>query len=323
MNYFDQLLTIEKESAKLLLRGSADPVTQQILFKKSVEIVNLELSYMCNRKCDYCPVKDSDRQSTQQLMNGEIFASIINSLAAIRYENRISLNLYNEPLLDTSLEEKIKKIRCDLPYSHISFNSNGDNLSRERLLSLGQAGLNYICVTFHPPPDVLETKKSLKKRLEGFLQRNEVRRDALLLAEEDRVEFIKDGVRVLCRWPNWRADGTSRAGVLKHHQSMSAVRVQPCLKPFRELTVFYDGSVQPCCEAFHDREINLCEIGRVGPSVSIFDVYSSESMAAFRRSVFSFGEKTGICEHCVSADYSDQASDQAERVEILGSVMKQ
>ena len=83
--------------------GSLRMIDKKVLFKRHVEVVNLELSYECNRKCDYYPVSFSDRQNTQSYMDKDLIEKICIELSEIRYDNRISLNLYNEPLLDENL----------------------------------------------------------------------------------------------------------------------------------------------------------------------------------------------------------------------------
>lgn len=111
------------------------------------------------------------------------------------------------------------------------------------------------------------------------------------------------GVSLKIQWPDWREVGTDRAGTLSEHISSSTRRVKPCVKPFREFTVFYDGEVQPCCECYHDEDRLLIKIGNVHDQ-PIFDLYSSAVLGRFRRDVFCFGKKSGICASCSSPDWS-------------------
>ena len=76
MNYFQQIIFNSRKNIKLLLKGSLceslTAVERKILFKRHVEIINLELSYQCNRKCDYCPVEFSNRRSCSYVDNKSI-----------------------------------------------------------------------------------------------------------------------------------------------------------------------------------------------------------------------------------------------------------
>jgi MoaA/NifB/PqqE/SkfB family radical SAM enzyme len=167
MNYFEQISAGSEENILLLLGQQKDLVNEtakRALFKRNVEIINLELSYSCNRKCDYCPVSSSSRKDEQKMMSLDLLNKVCNELRSIRYENRISLNLYNEPLLDRELEDKISLIREHLPFAHIAFNTNGDKLTLKRLQKLSNAGCNSICVTIHPPPNKSLSSETILRR---------------------------------------------------------------------------------------------------------------------------------------------------------------
>ncbi|APG18854.1 UNVERIFIED_ORG: MoaA/NifB/PqqE/SkfB family radical SAM enzyme [Kosakonia oryzae] len=327
MNYFEQISFASDESIKNLLdsRRSATLTAEQkqIMFKRHVEIINLELSYNCNRKCDYCPVSFSNRQALQRYMDTTTLEKICAELASIRYENRISLNLYNEPLLDLDLERKITLIKEALPYSHIAFNSNGDFLDIERLSTLSDSGLNNICVTLHPSSNVTQTPAAIRRRVTKLLDKLECGDKYPDFSINDVVNstsilFRHRGVQIKIQWPDWRKYGTNRAGVLTEHAASATIRTSPCVKPFREFTIFYDGTVQPCCESFLDDKTNLAPAGNVATS-SIFDIYASKTLSGFRRGLFDFGLKQGICASCAVADYTPQQDD-AERKRILQSL---
>lgn len=327
MNYFEQISFASDESIKNLLdskRSAALSESQkQIMFKRHVEIINMELSYSCNRKCDYCPVSFSNRQSLQRYMDTETLEKVCRELAAIRYENRISLNLYNEPLLDLGLERKIALIKQILPYTHIAFNSNGDYLDIERLSTLSDSGLNNICVTLHPSSNKTQTPAAILRRVTKLLDKLECGNKFPDFSVDDvlnatSILFSHRGVQIKIQWPDWRKYGTNRAGVLTEHVASTTIRTSPCVKPFREFTIFYDGTVQPCCESFLDDKTSLAPAGNVATS-SIFEIYAAKTLSGFRRGLFDFGLKKGICASCTVADFSTPEED-AERKRILQSL---
>ena len=172
MNYIDLLLQLTRETVVKSLRYDIDDKDKKALFKAAVEIINIETSYQCNRKCDYCPVANSTRKTVQSSMSVDLIEKISSQLAEIRYENRISLNLYNEPLLDEELEEKIGVIRSHLPWATLTLNSNGDKLQKARLKKLSNSGLNYICVTLHPQPNRSNSPSMLSKRIKKMIEKN-------------------------------------------------------------------------------------------------------------------------------------------------------
>ncbi|MBN3196854.1 radical SAM/SPASM domain-containing protein [Pectobacterium versatile] len=326
MHYFQQIIINNEESLKKLLTSAgeeSDDLVKKILFKRHVEIVNLELSYLCNRKCDYCPVRGSDRNRTQELIEVDLFQKVINELASIRYENRISLNLYNEPLLDPTLYEKISEVRTKLPWCTISFNSNGDHLNREVLQNLSDSGLNFINVTLHPQANKSQSFETIQFRINKMLNKIGFN-DSSQYANLDYIKtntFLSIricGLTLRIQWPNYNKDGTYRGGKVLVSTMALCERTAPCSKPFREFTIFSDGDVVPCCEVFHDKVNSDLVMGKIRNN-SIFEIYSSAILARFRKHVFTFGPKKGVCSQCSVADYSTD-KESKERAEIINNI---
>lgn len=327
MHYFQMVGFNGKKNLKLLMgdtsTGNLKEIDKRVLFKRHVEVINLELSYECNRKCDYCPVSFSDRQNSQSYMKENLIEKVCKELSEIRYDNKISLNLYNEPLLDKKLADKICTIRKYLPAAHIGFNSNGDFLRLPLLKDLSNSGLNHICVTLHPLPNVNQDNTIIQRRLLKVLKRLEYN----FIDDELDISFIElnnsfscyvEGVRILIQWPDWRKDGTNRGGTLENNSAEVNKRVSPCARPFREFTIFYDGNVQPCCESFHDNKFNLENVGNISDQ-NLFDLYTSKKLNQMRRSLYDFSEKTGICSECTVRDFSSYSEDKS-RKELLAEI---
>ena len=213
----------------------------KLVFKKNIEIVNLELSRQCNRGCDYCPVNNSSLRYLQDLMDDDLIDRLISELVAIRCENKICLNLYNKPLMDIELESKISRIHYDLPYAHLSFNSNGDPLGCVRLSVLAESGLNFIFITLHPSPGRPFSIKELRSQYENLFRRLDfsVSNSSVETAEPRFVGFSITGVMLKVQCPDWSEIGSNRAQTASSHKSLGFGPGRlPSEKPFREFTVF-------------------------------------------------------------------------------------
>ena len=149
--YFEKFIdnfSRDKVLYKEFFCGTKDKDKAKALFAKFVGIINLETNSYCNRKCHYCPMSMVNRGKNTQ-MKDEIFEKILDDLREIDYASSISLNLYNEPLSDTNLIAKIKRIKQVLPKAFLRFNSNCDFLTPQMLNALEKAGLNYLNITLH------------------------------------------------------------------------------------------------------------------------------------------------------------------------------
>ncbi|STQ85572.1 hypothetical protein LS73_009125 [Helicobacter muridarum] len=111
--FFEKLLSSfelssNKEDILALFRDISNKEYQRLLFAKFIGIVNIETSGFCNRKCSYCPVGLHGRHDRSLFMKSEIFNIILENLRLLGFESSISLNGYNEPLLDPNISMHIK-----------------------------------------------------------------------------------------------------------------------------------------------------------------------------------------------------------------------
>ena len=296
-------LLISKESAELSTHD------KQLLFNSCVEIINLELSSYCNRRCDYCPVSTSSRKDSQILMEDALFHAIVSDLQLINYSKSISLNLYNEPLCNEKFITQLAALRERLPLAWLQFNSNGDYVDEAIMEQLAKSGLNALCITIHPPPNKEYNSEELLKRLVillGQLNRKSsiVDAETALDAGNNCFSLSYMGIALKVQWPNWRKVGSSRGGEIKHLEENRPVRTAPCARPFREFTIYFDGTVTPCCEIFHDADNSQPLKVASLMDRSLFNVYADQMLSEFRKSLFLFGEKKGVCRYCPVADNS-------------------
>ena len=295
--------------------------TQIELFKKNVEVIVFELSSYCNRQCSYCPLTEYKRNE-ELYMPDKIFQSIISDLKKISYNKSIHLNGYNEPFYDfKKFTDYLKYIKTNLPRAILVTNSNGDYLDKNKLIKIAEENLlQKIKITIHPPKKKQwdfdysfdKIKNFLKKINVTFVEKD-------LLSESNKNEiyhFFKiKNLSVLVQSVNFDLEGTNRSGILKKHSNVYK-RVKPCEKPFREFTIYYDGSVTQCCDAFYDQKYKTNKISALTLNNNIFKIYNSFLMRRIRRELFDWEEKKNICSNCSAAGYA-KISDEKKRNEIL------
>ena len=275
------------------------------LFKKYVEIINLETSAYCNRVCPYCPVSIYERKDKTIKISESILSSVITALKEVDYAKRISLNLYNEPLYSKFIFEVLSKLNRELPNSVLHLNSNGDYVkSEDTLLKLEQSGLKELLITLHTPPKSKWNKNSRQKALKRFAKKIKFN---LLENHLNNLEFeTKFGKKLFCRVEctdySIKLNGKTRGGIIDSLKTQTG-RYLPCVKPFREFTIYYDGSVTPCCEIYHDEKYKKYIMGQILPNNpnTVFEVYTGKFLTKFRESVFGYSTKVGPCSTCVAA----------------------
>ncbi len=311
--------TLSNFDTSLIDSSAVNLDNQKTLFKKYVELINLETSSFCNRSCIYCPDSKFPRNFKEQLSN-EIVIKILEELSTIKYSGDFSLNLYNEPLADyENLKLIITLIKKKLPHSTIGFNTNGDLLDLQKISELESIGVNRIKITIHPPANKNYDLIRETKRFNKFLNDLHAKQDDLVNTTDNNMAYFKFGKMFLTLQSiDFLQKGTDRGRTID--TVMSSTRVAPCAKPMREFSIYYDGSVTQCCDAFYSSAYKKNKLGNVTDH-SIFSIYCSQIFKSIRRELFSWGEKISICKTCSSFDNSKISEDNV-RKEILLQIKK-
>lgn len=270
------------------------------LFAKYVLNINIETSAFCNRKCEYCPLKTIERK--QDFITDNHWELIMSELEEIGYKGRITLCLYNEPLLDLSLNDKIREIRKRLPETKICLYSNGDYLTEEKLEELSFSGLNWMLITRHVEGEFFDIERckikngqyikklGLDNYITGYRELNRNNVSYLLMYKSLELYIVTN---------NWSVTGCDRGGEI---ESLKApmVREQPCAKAIRDFNIAYNGVVKSCCNIYFGKNADFGNIETNGILDSYFD-----NLRMFRREMFRYGKKAGGCKYCNEPDNSN------------------
>ncbi len=128
------------------LRGMLNPSDPM----NSLLTVELNITELCNRVCEFCPRVDPGIYPNQKLMmTAATVKKAAADLASFGYKGLVAFSGYGEPLLHEGLEEFIGFCRRALPGNTIELNTNGDHLSVEKARALFGAGLTQLYVNLY------------------------------------------------------------------------------------------------------------------------------------------------------------------------------
>ncbi len=269
-------------------------------FKEELMSVEFETHAYCNRTCYFCPNSFLDRRNKTQLMSEKVFFNILNELAAIDFSGQIKMQRYNEPLSNEIIFERVAQTRKALPKANISFHSNGDYVTYEKLERLEKAGLDEIFVSLYP--DYEKHKDTIKQ--EGYRICNEFLKKVKVEAQAQEVPghelgryFFKVGALAVTVFAfNLQDCGNDRGGTLK--DLSINVRRSPCMSPFSRLYVDWTGEVFPCCNLRTDypghKEYMLGNVN----NTPLMDIFYSKTSNFMRRHLAGVSDKTGVCRTC-------------------------
>jgi len=169
---------------------------------KAKTIMNIEISALCNLKCQYCmsPVQSKFRRIG--LMDRSTFEKCIKWIKVfIQRRSQTEINLFGvgEPTMNSNLVEYVRALRKEIPLCvAIHTNTNGGFMTEELAKKLVDAGITQIDITGH---NHFYTAKTV--RLFGRLGiKFNVTYDFALVANDwaGQVDWFKSELHYPCPW---------------------------------------------------------------------------------------------------------------------------
>ncbi len=277
----------------------------EALFKESVNCIELAISSYCNRRCRYCPNYLVDRYSTEHLMSDSLFDNILKQLCKINYSRNFTIHRYNEPLANKyNALLRISQIRELLPQAKILVYTNGDYLDKFLVTMLADFGVDTIHATLH-----LKNQFSLFDEYKEML----AQRVSALNICFDLVENPDDhSCRAVASYSGMKIDyqivdfwAKKNNGAMRAYDRGGAIgnkgffRMEPCLMPFVQLQIDYDGTLLPCCNIHPQLEKHKQYVlGKLTDTSNIFVEWTSMEYVRWRQHLITFDLKKSPCTHC-------------------------
>ena len=288
------------------------------LFRRSVRMVEIEVFSYCNRACWFCPNSLVDRRSTTEYMPEQMYLRILEQLAEADYHGMISYSRYNEPLADRIILRRIEQARALVPEATLHTNTNGDYLTPRYLDDLASAGLRSLSIQIYLGNEDRYDHERMRTKLQQTIEKLHLE---TTLVTDDPGTWLEAtsnhrGIRMRLYARNFEVNGCSRGDSVPI--ALSTRRTSPCLSPFHDVYIDYNGKVMPCCNLRSDLPAHRdAVVADLHDAPDLFAVYASETMAAWRRSLVGFGPKSGHCASCSFVPYADTPEHRAVHERLL------
>lgn len=224
--------------------------------------IQLEPTEGCTLACSFCALQSIRENGADadlgihgkssppfRFMNLGTVHRIAHEVKRLGWNPRFEFAMHGEPSVNTLLSEMVRVVRRALPHAYIVVTSNGSHLrTHEALWSLFYNGLNTLALDDYKHADFIAKGKPARKELLAE------HKDIELLYYPDNLKASPHtrhkGKRiVIIRDISANDAGThqlTNQGGNSFHKVESFQ--QRCAKPFRELSVRWDGNVALCCD---------------------------------------------------------------------------
>lgn len=248
--------------------------------------IQVELNEGCNLGCNFCGLRGMRENGTKpwKRMKRDTAQRIIEEIKRVGWHSRIIFSMHGEPTLNPNVVKIIAMFRKALPTTVMSMMSNGygivhgfGDISTEQTIServgkLMEAGLNDLIIDYY-------SAKGDAKTIEDALKGSEFKIEHL--APKVPLYSPRAGhFRVLFN-PPIQKEGAINRHLCNHCGAAGPLDMsyqgKRCARPFRELSIRYDGSVAICCNDFRGEY----PIGNIMDQ-SIEDIWYSKRFEAAR-----------------------------------------
>lgn len=248
--------------------------------------IQVELNEGCNLGCNFCGLHGMRENGTKpwKRMKRDTAQRIIEEIKRVGWHSRIIFSMHGEPTLNPNVVKIIAMFRKAFPTTVMSMMSNGygivhgfGDISTEQTIServgkLMEAGLNDLIIDYY-------SAKGDAKTIEDALKGSEFKIEHL--APKVPLYSPRAGhFRVLFN-PPIQKEGAINRHLCNHCGAAGPLDMsyqgKRCARPFRELSIRYDGSVAICCNDFRGEY----PIGNIMDQ-SIEDIWYSKRFEAAR-----------------------------------------
>ena len=259
--------------------------------------VQVELTEGCNLFCSFCGIHGiREKPGNYKFMNVQLAMILAKQLQNTGWLPRIEFAMHGEPLLNKNAKEIIKVFRKRLPNCQLMLTSNGmpvQNSANQEVSELLDAGLNILAIDDYGQPAISKIKTKLPRDLWAEYPSETDSPHKRWSKKTKKIIFIED-IR--------KSEKGGHSKLINHCGCADKPLRKPlkarCAKPFRELSVRWDGNVAICCNDF--RGVYKC--GNITDQ-GVNELWQNEAFTAARKLLYNYQRAFAPCNICNSKSY--------------------
>ncbi len=260
--------------------------------------IQVELTEGCNLRCSFCGLngiraKDND----YKFLTKEDAVIIVDKIVEAGWNPRIEFAMHGEPTINPETVSIVRYFRKQLPKANLMMTSNGGGLlaTPARIDAL-LLYLNVLALDWYENVNIVP---KLLKAYKGKHKPRYYPKDLTANPHQRRKPTQHDLVVV----QDIAEASSGTHATLNNHSGCGAPKNsngdgKRCAKPFRELSIRWDGSVAVCCNDWR----GYYKVGNV-LDTDLEDLWQSPALQAARRKLYHGQRDFGPCEGCDALSY--------------------
>ena len=264
--------------------------------------LQLELTQGCSMRCPFCAVTYVYPKNSYKYMTLDTAELIAERLKESGWNCRIEFAMHGEPMQNDNWDKIISIIRNKNLKLQIMMLTNGVEVVNKGLENIGtrffKAGGNILGIELYNADysEAILSDIDVYGLDECFTIRHypaDLKGNPHQRTHDKFITLISNIAETEHGTHSKLSNHAGMCGELDYSADK-----KPCVKPFREMGICYDGSVNICCNDFAAQ----CVIGNVKDK-SLNEIWNSDILHAYRRMLLSEGHKLRPCHGCDYTGY--------------------
>ena len=261
--------------------------------------MQIELVEGCNLRCKFCGLNGIRGVNNNfKFMGLPLARKIVSEIAASGWNPRIEFAMHGEPSVNPNMITILKTFRKGLPKSYMMMTSNGAGFlkSSTKMIDLSLKYLNVLALDNYENvsivPKILKTYKGIFNPLHYPSNRG---------ANPHTRRLPNQHLLVIVQDISKASQGTH--SLINNHAGCGAPKNDSgegkrCAKPFRELSIRWDGNIAICCNDWR----GTYKCGNIMEE-SLEDIWNNPAMTAARKRLYRGKRDFGPCDGCDAISY--------------------
>jgi Iron-sulfur cluster-binding domain len=261
--------------------------------------IQVEFVEGCNLRCSFCGLNGiRGKENNLKFMHSDTVEVICDGISEANWNSRIEFAMHGEPTLHPSLIPIVDDFRTRLPRHHLMMTSNGGGLLKDptRLVDALLENLNVLALDNYENVNIVSKIIASYKGIHTPIQYPSDRR-----GNPHRKRKYTEHDLVVVQDISNAAKGTHSS--INNHCGAGAplnneAEGKRCAKPFREMSIRWDGSIAICCNDWR----GVYKIGNVNQT-KIYDLWQHPRLQAARRFLYHGQRSFTPCLGCDAISY--------------------
>jgi len=260
--------------------------------------VQIELVEGCNLRCSFCGLNGiRGKNNDFKFMKIKTLVSLTNQIKELGWNPRIEFAMHGEPSFHPYLATFLRAVRARLPKHHMMMTSNGGGFLKDiSLIDKCLESLNVLALDNYENvniiPRVLSKYDGPHKPI--FYPENKEGNPHQRRKPHVHCLVVVKDISLATEGTHSSINNHAGCGAPKN----SSAQGKRCAKPFRELSVRWDGTIAVCCNDWRGKyrcgDLNKRKLN---------DIWQGEEFVAARKKLYHGMRDFSPCEGCDALSY--------------------